>query len=404
MSLASTPALSTSSPDTDLLATASSPVESLFAPPREVADHPGVQAATRIAREVLAPQAQAADDPARGIARAQLDLLARHRLISVKIPRAEGGLAADDGVDAEVVEQLSWACGATWFMTTQHRFPQQLSRGPLGGLAPDSIAFGPAADRHRPGLSSSRVLGGIAIAHLRHRRAHSPRAEPLPGGGWRISGTAEWCTGWGLLDLVMIAGFTADDRFVLALVPAQERPGLRAGPLLPLAVMGGTRTVALELDGLDVAPEEVLAVADYPTWHAHDAARTANTTPASMGFVRRVLTELHRFGVQRGLPEAEDLALALAERAAQRRAEAYALATLVPMWERLAERTALRAEFTELGVRAAHALVAARSGTALLTSSPEQRWAREAAFHLIQTQTLRTRVAQLAAFGARSGL
>ena len=59
-------------------------------------------------------------------------------------------------------------------------------------------------------------------------------------------------------------------------------------------------------------------------------------------------------------------------------------------------------DVTELAVRASHALVAARSGSALLTGSPEQRWAREAAFHLIQAQTAGVRVAQLARFSRPS--
>jgi hypothetical protein len=58
----------------------------------------------------------------------------------------------------------------------------------------------------------------------------------------------------------------------------------------------------------------------------------------------------------------------------------------------------LRAQITELVVRTANALIAARSGSALLLSSPEQRWAREAAFHLIQAQTTGVRTAQLKAF------
>jgi hypothetical protein len=66
------------------------------------------------------------------------------------------------------------------------------------------------------------------------------------------------------------------------------------------------------------------------------------------------------------------------------------------------ERTAVRAELAELTVRATHALIAARAGSALLTGSPEQRWAREAAFHLIQAQTAGVRAAQLASF-ARPG-
>jgi len=43
-------------------------------------------------------------------------------------------------------------------------------------------------------------------------------------------------------------------------------------------------------------------------------------------------------------------------------------------------------------------LIAARSGSALLADSPEQHWAREAAFHLVQAQTAAVRAAQLTAF------
>ncbi|MET0189030.1 MAG: hypothetical protein ABW212_08540, partial [Pseudonocardia sediminis] len=79
--------------------------------------------------------------------------------------------------------------------------------------------------------------------------------------------------------------------------------------------------------------------------------------------------------------------------------EAYALLTGVPLHERVRERVALRGELGALTVRAAQALVAARSGSALLATSPEQRWAREAAFHMVQAQTEPVRRAQLEALG-----
>lgn len=375
-------------------------VEALFVPEPRVADHPAVRAAARIAAGVLAPHAEAADDPARGVDADHLALLAADGLLSVTVPAAEGGHGADERIDAETVELVSGACGATWFLTTQHRFPQALSRGPLSGLAPEAIALGPAAGRHRAGLADGSTRAGTAIAHLRRLGPPAVRAEKGRG-GWSLHGTADWCTGWGLLDVVMIAGSTADDRFVLALLPAREQPGLRAGAPLPLAVMGGTRTVALQLDGLAVGADDVLTTVDVGAWRAHDAARTANTTPASLGLLRRVLGALAELGTARDRPEAVELALTLAERAADRRAEAYALLTGVPLFERGPERTALRAEVAELAVRAANALIAARSGSALLLGSPEQRWAREAAFHLVQAQTAGVRVAQLAAFGAR---
>jgi hypothetical protein len=157
------------------------------------------------------------------------------------------------------------------------------------------------------------------------------------------------------------------------------------------------------MDGLAVDAEDVLAVVDVPPWRAHDAARTANATPASLGLLRRMLVALAELGATRDRPEAVEAAHALAERADGVRAEVYALLTEVPLFERVAERRALRAAVTELTVRTAGALVAARSGSALLLTSPEQRWAREAAFHLIQAQTAGVRSAQLAAFAHPSG-
>ncbi len=380
-----------------VISPAAAAVEALFAPGPPVAGHPAVAAAARTATEVLAPHAQAADDPGRGVDPAHLALLARQGLLSVTIPVAEGGHGAGARVDAEVVELVSGACGATWFVATQHDLPQALSRGPLPGLSPDAVTLGPAAARHRAGLAAASTSAGIAVAHIRRPGRPAVRAEPRPG-GWTFTGVAGWCTGWGLLDVVMIAANAPGGRFVLALLPARPRPGLRAGTPLPLAVMGGTRTVALEMDGLAVDADDVLAVVDAPAWRAHDAARTANAMPASLGLLRRTLVALAELGSARERPEAVELAMTLAERAADRRAEVYALRDEVPMYERVPERTALRGEVTELAVRAANALVAARSGSALLLTSPEQRWAREAAFHLIQAQTPAVRRAQLRAF------
>ncbi len=377
--------------------TAAEAVQAMFAGHEDLAAHPAVLAASRIADDVLAPHAAAADDPARGVDPAHIARLAADRLLGVTIPVEEGGLGGTARVDAEATELISGACAATWFVINQHRSPQALSRGSLRGLAPDAVTLGPAAARHRAELASASTRAGIALAHIRRPGPPAVRADP-DGTGWRFSGTADWCTGWGLIDLVMIAATTADGRFVFALLPARARAGLRAGAPLPLAVMGGTRTVALEMDGLAIGAGDVVAVLDAARWRAHDVAGTANTTPASLGLLRCVLVALAELGTARDRPDAVDAALALAPLAARLRAEAYALIRDVPLFERVPERTALRAEVTELTVRATHALIAARSGSAMLLGSPEQRWAREAAFHLIQAQTAGVRAAQLSAF------
>ena len=372
---------------------ASAAAEALFAPEPAVAAHPAVRAMSRIARATLAPHATAADDPARGVDPAHVALLADAGLLSVGVPEAEGG--GDARVGIETVELLSGACGATWFVVTQHQMPQAVARGALG--VGERWTPGPAAARHRAGLATGRTRAGIAVAHLRRPGAPAVRAEP-DGEGWRLSGTSDWCTGWGLIDVVMIAGTAPDDRIVLALVPARDAPGLRAGAPVRLSVMGGTRTVPLTMEGFAVRPDDVLAVVDGAAWRSADDARTANAMPAAVGLLRRIVVALAALGDERSRPEAVHIALHLGSHGAALRARAYDLLLDVPAGESTAERTTLRGELAALTVRAAHALIAARSGSALRADSPEQRWAREAAFHLVQAQTAAVRSAQLAAF------
>ena len=81
---------------------------------------------------------------------------------------------------------------------------------------------------------------------------------------------------------------------------------------------------------------------DAEPWSAHDAARTANATPASLGLLRRVLVALARLGEDRERPEAIDTAAILGERAAYLHAEAYALGPSSRCSTHVPERTALR--------------------------------------------------------------
>ncbi|TCK25617.1 acyl-CoA dehydrogenase family protein [Pseudonocardia endophytica] len=375
-----------------------SPAADPFPTADDLAAHPAVVAAAGVAADVLEPQAAAADDPSRGVPRSTLDTITQAGLLSVTVPVDEGGHGGGQREEAEVVERLAGACGATWFVGTQHRTPQLMSRGGPRGMPAEAFRAGPAADGHRAGLATATTQAGIAVAHLRRHGPPAVTAEPH-GTGWRLHGRSDWCTGWGLVDLVMIGAAAAGDRLLFVLVPARPAPGLEAGDPLPLSVMGGTRTVALTMDGLEVDGGSVLSEVDGESYRRHDLARTANATPASIGLLRRILSEMDRQGSARGRPEANELAAAMAERGRQLRDEAYALLTGVPLFERVPERVALRGELAALTVRAAQALVATRSGSALLSSSPEQRWAREAAFHMVQAQTDPVRRAQLDAFG-----
>lgn len=348
-------------------------------------------AVARETAEELLDGALAADDPARGVRRATLRLLADRGLYSVAAPVADGGLGGDDRTLGMVEELLAGADGATWFVMTQHRTAQKLSAAPDGG---------PAAARHRRALASGDALAGIAVAHL--RRPGTPVRAVPDGNGWRFHGHSDWCTGWGLVDLVLIGARTDDDRVVFALVDARPRPGLLASDPLPLAVMGGTRTVALDLDDVAITADEVALVVDGAAWRARDAGTVLDAKPANLGLLARLLAETDRVGRERERPGAVDAAAALGAEAAPLRDRAVALRHAPDAADHADERVALRGRLAELTHRAAGGLVVARGGSAMLSRSHEQRWLREAGFHLVQAQTDAVRAAQLAAFTSRA--
>lgn len=374
-------------------------VATLFTPPPGVAEHPAVDAARRLGAELLEPHAAAADDPARGVRREHLDALTAAGLASVTVPVEVGGHGASDRVDVEVEELLAGTCGNTWFVLTQHELARSLASDPLAGFDPAAAVAGPGMDALREAVARGALLCGIAVNHVRRTGPPQVAASPDGSGGYRLTGRADWCTGWGLVDLVLLAGITPAERIVYGLVKAVERDGLRAGAPLGLAAMAGTRTIALELDGCPIAADEVALEVDADTWRRRDRARTVNTKPAAVGLLRRVLVAMEQLGRERDRPAATELALALAEHAVALRERAYALRG-APVTEHLAERAELRGRLAALAVRAANGLVAARSGSAMLTASVEQRWAREAMFHLVQAQIPEVRDAQLRAFGA----
>jgi hypothetical protein len=82
------------------------------------------------------------------------------------------------------------------------------------------------------------------------------------------------------------------------------------------------------------------------------------------------------------------------------RSRAYELVDDVTPGELVDERIAVRAQVTRMAQEVTSALIAVQAGRAMLTSSPEQRWAREAMFALVQAQTQVTREALVAGFSA----
>ncbi|CQR65925.1 acyl-CoA dehydrogenase family protein [Streptomyces leeuwenhoekii] len=346
----------------------------------ETAPHPLVTRARRLAEDLLAPQAQRVDQD--GVPASHIDALRTSGLLGMSAPEAYGGAGAPDAVAREVQEILAGACCSTWFVQTQHHTPVRLL----------SRSEGSARERLLRPLATGATLAGIAYAHVRAFPRVLVRATARRG-GWRFDGTVPWYTGWGLNDVMLLAGVGEDAEVVFAFADAREQPGLRPSPPMRLAALSAARTVSLELDGLWVPEDSVVLRVGQEEFARGDIPRSANTSPAVFGVAYAALRLLER------TPEAERTAGALRVRLDEVRRRAYALADHPVPHEHVEEQLALRTRAYDLMRAATTAAIVAGGGRTMDLGSAAQRLAREGMFLLVQGQTAPVRQAHLASLG-----
>ncbi|GHH04784.1 acyl-CoA dehydrogenase family protein [Streptomyces rubradiris] len=362
--------------------------------------HPLAVRARRLAADLLAPEAERVDQE--GVPLSHIEAVKRSGLLGVTAPADHGGAGAPPAVAREVAEILAGACAATWFVQTQHHTPvQTLARSEH-----------PVRERLLGPLSRGELLAGVAYAQLRSYPRRPVRVRPERG-GWRFDGTVPWYTGWGLNDVMLLAGVTDSGEVLFAFTETREQPGLRASEPMRLAALTAARTVSLELAGLWLPAEAVALRMPYDRWAAGDRAKTLHTSPAVFGVAEAALSLLDTgtaaplrarlAGVRRRAYELADAAPpkgwtarpASAPRATG--AEAEPEAGAVDAWAR--ERLAVRAEAHELLRTATTAAVVAGGGRAMTLADRAQRLAREGLFLLVQGQTAESREAHLRVLG-----
>ncbi|MET8829230.1 acyl-CoA dehydrogenase family protein [Streptomyces sp. NPDC004610] len=344
--------------------------------------HPLVDRARRLAHDLLAPQAQRVDRTE--VPPSHLAAIRESGVLGVSAPVAYGGAGAPDAVAREIAEILAGACCATWFVQTQHHTPVRL-------LARSDA---PVRERLLRPLATGELLAGIAYAHVRAYPRVPVRAT-AERGGWRFDGTVPWYTGWGLNEVMLLAGISEGDagaEVVLAFADAREQPGMRASEPLRLAALTAARTVAVELDGLWLPEEAVVLRTPREAFAAVDLPRSANASPAVFGIAYAALDLLDE--------EARATVAPLRERIDGVRERAYALAESAEPGERIEERLTLRVRAHDLMRAATTAAVVAGGGRATSLDSPAQRLYREGMFLLIQAQTAPVREAHLGHLGA----
>ena len=307
-----------------------------------------VATAHALAGDLLAPAA-AAVEAAGSVPGSHLDRLADAGLYGLTGPVEAGGADADPATVAAVVEELAAGDLATTFVWLQHL-------GVVGRLA---VSGSPQLRAEfLADLCTGRLRAGIALQAALRPGPPAIRARQ-DGGELVLDGAVPWVTGWGLVDLFLVAARDGDDvHFVL--VDAQDGPTLAAAPH-PMVAVVASRTVELRLTGHRVPAQRLVQRTPLADLLAGDAAGLRLNGSLALGLALRCTRLVG--------PSPLD-----GELAAVRSGLDAAGPDGLP---------AARAAAAAFAHRAAGALVAATGSSAVRTGSDAERTAREAAFLLV---------------------
>ncbi|MBE1582288.1 acyl-CoA dehydrogenase family protein [Nonomuraea angiospora] len=337
-------------------------------PAEECRENPFIAAITQVANQVLIPNAQLVDQGT--VPPSHLTTLAEIGAFGLSGPTAFGGADVPATVMREFMEILAGACASTWLTAGQH-FPamRMIAESPNDALKKQILGK----------MCSGSVIAGAAVSHLRRPRRPALVAVPEKE-GWRITGKTDWYSGWGLNDIMVVGAHTHDGRVVFLVMNAEEQDCLRASADLPLAAMGGTRTVSLRLDGAFVEEANVIEAVGMDAWRRPDALRLINASPAVFGIARAILAALRDRGVERGQPRVRETADRLVGQVEHIRSRAYHLVDHSRPDEEISEKIKLKNSALWLLNEIALTYLSVCGAAGMTRDHPAQRWAREALF------------------------
>ena len=162
--------------------------------------------ARELATDVLAPAAMTVE-ATQQVPPRHLDLLAAEGFYGLAGPRDAGGLDLPLPDLCQVIEILASGCLSTTFIwLQQHSAVRTMARPATAALRADLL--GPLCrGERRAGLALAGTLPGPPRL----------RARAVPG-GYLLDGSSPWVTGWGHVDLLLVAARDEQDTIVWAMV------------------------------------------------------------------------------------------------------------------------------------------------------------------------------------------
>jgi alkylation response protein AidB-like acyl-CoA dehydrogenase len=245
-----------------------------------------------------------------------------------------------------------------------------------------------------PRLASGELFATVGISHLTTSRRHltrpvlaatrlsSPKSEATDA-GFRLDGLSPWVTGGAAADVLVLGATLVErgeptDKQLLLAVPT-DLPGLVIPEPLPLVGVSASATGPVELTGVEVSRDWVIAGPLPNVMASGIGAGTGGheTSTLAIGLAAAAVDYLDRESQKR--PDLRPPLEALQQE--HRLLENDLLA--VARGETPCSKESLRQRANSLALRAAQAALAAAKGTGYVVGHPAGRWCREALFFLV---------------------
>ena len=215
---------------------------------------------------------------------------------------------------------------------------------------------------------------GVAYGHLRNPVATCPRLRE-----GSISGRIPWFTGSEMFEYVIFGFLDEQNREILTLIEANNRPQFYYEPEMKLTACSGTKTVQVTVDQLKVREEHYLSVNDPGSMSRGDAGGVHYHTPLMVGNIRASQKEIMR--CERIPTELRVRSQDRTENLLSQIRNAFANGISA------SESAKLRAETGDYSIRLARLCAMAVGGASLSAFHPAQRRYREALVFNLMAQT-----------------
>jgi len=327
----------------------------------------------------IAPIANQIDGDADKL-RAVLEQMGDCNWLALKAPQDLGGIDISEAEYRLLQISLARTSGALTFLQTQHQSAvSKLAKSQNESLR--SLFF--------PGVARGKPLVGVGFSHLRRRGQAMVKATELENGGYSISGSVPWITGYGFFDWFILGATLEDGRELYGLLPlkntVQSGGKISCSQPMQLLAVTATNTVSAEIDRWYLPAEDIVSINSPGSIHESSRKNILNHGFYALGCAYAGLDILENVAQKKQLDFLQSSAESLKQKIKAKEQEAIDF--IANQQITYAQKLQLRVDAIDLAQRASLAAVVASSGAANYIHSSAGRVYREALLFSVSGQT-----------------